>query len=217
MRSDRSILIVLLLAAATFALAAERYTPPKLFPAKTYPAVDDHPQEKVSIAADPYDMPDKAATTFHVPYADYGLLPVNIVITNDSDLALDLKGMKLELVTKRRDKIEADSEDDVFRRISHPHGTPGSSPIPLPLPRKVKPAVSKEARQEVHDAILTTPTVPPHTTVQGFAFFDVEGLSNPLAGGTIYITGIDDGKGQELMYFEIPLEKYLGYQPGVTK
>ena len=30
-----------------------------------------------------------------------------------------------------------------------------------------------------------------------------------LAGAHLYVTGIKDGEGAELMYFEIPLEKYL--------
>ena len=31
----------------------------------------------------------------------------------------------------------------------------------------------------------------------------------PLAGANFYLTGVRDAKGTELMYFEIPLEKYL--------
>jgi hypothetical protein len=40
-------------------------------------------------------------------------------------------------------------------------------------------------------------------------FFDVSGISTPLAGANFYLTGVRDSKGNELMYFEIPLEKYL--------
>ncbi len=40
-------------------------------------------------------------------------------------------------------------------------------------------------------------------------FFDVSGISTPLAGASFYLTGVLDAKGNELMYFEIPLEKYL--------
>ncbi len=33
--------------------------------------------------------------------------------------------------------------------------------------------------------------------------------TNPLAGAHFYLTGVRDAKGNELMYFEVPLEKYL--------
>jgi hypothetical protein len=35
-----------------------------------------------------------------------------------------------------------------------------------------------------------------------------------MAGAHLYVTGVLDSQGQELMYFEIPLEKYLTYRPG---
>ena len=43
-------------------------------------------------------------------------------------------------------------------------------------------------------------------------FFDVSGLSTPEAGAHILFTGLKSG-GKELFYFDIPLEKYLTYQP----
>ena len=49
----------------------------------------------------------------------------------------------------------------------------------------------------------------PHSTARGFFFFDVQGISNPLAGASFYLTGVRDAKDKELMYFEVPLEKYL--------
>jgi hypothetical protein len=48
-------------------------------------------------------------------------------------------------------------------------------------------------------------------------FFDVSGISTPLAGAHFYLTGVRDASGNELMYFEIPLEKYLSApQPKVN-
>ena len=51
--------------------------------------------------------------------------------------------------------------------------------------------------------------VEPHSTQVGFLFFDVSGISVPLAGAHFYLTGVRDARGNELMYFEVPLEKYL--------
>jgi hypothetical protein len=39
--------------------------------------------------------------------------------------------------------------------------------------------------------------------------FDVSDVSAPLAGARFYLTGLRDGGGNELMYFEIPLDSYL--------
>jgi hypothetical protein len=38
-------------------------------------------------------------------------------------------------------------------------------------------------------------------------FFDVSGLSNPLAGAHLYVSGVRDAKGNEMMYFEVPLDQ----------
>ena len=80
----------------------------------------------------------------------------------------------------------------------------------LPFPsKKVKGGVSKQATQEIQNAQFVAQAVEPHSTQSGFLFFDVSGISVPLAGAHFYLTGVRDAKGNELMYFEVPLEKYL--------
>jgi hypothetical protein len=37
----------------------------------------------------------------------------------------------------------------------------------------------------------------------------VGGIGSPLQGANIDVTGVTDAKGNELMYFEIPVDKYL--------
>jgi len=37
----------------------------------------------------------------------------------------------------------------------------------------------------------------------------VGGIGSPLAGANIDITGVANAKGIELLYFEIPVDKYL--------
>jgi hypothetical protein len=73
----------------------------------------------------------------------------------------------------------------------------------------VKAAVNQKTRNEVQSAIFDARAVEPHSTQAGFLFFDVGGISHPLAGAHFYLTGLRNGKGDELMYFEIPMEKYL--------
>jgi hypothetical protein len=69
--------------------------------------------------------------------------------------------------------------------------------------------VSKDAMDEIQNAQFAAKAVEPHGTQSGFMFFDVSGISTPLAGANFYLTGVRDAKGNELMYFEVPLEKYL--------
>ena len=47
--------------------------------------------------------------------------------------------------------------------------------------------------------------VEPHTTKAGFIFFDVMDVKQWALGSHIYLTGIHDASGNELMYFDIPV------------
>ena len=191
------------------------FVAPKAYHANTYPARDEHPMEHVSIAVDPYDMPDKTAGVFRVPYKQAGFVPIRLIVSNDGDSTLVLTDMRVELITVRKIKILPAVPDDIYRRIGKQSKRPDEPrTIPLPIPRKQKPSVSKEAQDEVENSGFLARAAEPHSTQAGFLYFDVEGISNPLAGAHLYVSGLHDAKGQELMYFEIPLEKYLGYRPG---
>jgi len=179
---------------------------PAAHSAKTYPARDEHPTEKVTLALDPYDMADKA-NIFSVRYNDLGFVPIFVVITNDGDQPVSLANVTPELVTHDRTKIPPATEDDIYRRIASPSAAVQTNP--LPWPKKVKGTVSKEAQQEVQDSQFAARAVEPHSSQSGFMYFDVSGISAPLAGANFYLTGVRDAKGNELMYFEVPLEKYL--------
>jgi hypothetical protein len=187
-------------------LAGKHFVMPAAQPAKTYPAHDEHTSEAVTLGLDPYDMADKASIfSFH--YNDVGVIPIFVAITNDGDKTVALSGMTAELVTVDRTKIPPSTEDDLYRRTSRPTGN--ISPNPLPWPKKAKGSLNKDAMEEIQNAQFAAKAVEPHSTQAGFMFFDVSGISNPLAGAHFYLTGVRDAKGNELMYFEVPLEKYL--------
>ena len=189
------------------ALAGKNFVKPTAKSAINYPAHDFHRDEQVAIAADPYDNPEKAKI-FSTNFAGSGLLPIFFVVTNDGDQPISLTSMKPELVTASRAKLSPATTDDLYRRLSHP--ARNDSPYPLPFPRKkIKGAVGKQAMQEIESAQFRAKAVEPHTTQSGFLFFDITGISTPLAGAHFYLTGLRDAKGNEVMYFEVPLEKYL--------
>jgi len=189
------------------AWAGKNFAMPEAKPAASYPAHDYHPDEKVTVALDPYDMADKASI-FSVRYSDIGFMPILLVITNDSDETISLRDLDMKLITVDRTKISPATEDDLYRRLSHPKRS--TTPSPLPFPRgKIKGTVNDKTRDEIQNSQFMARAVEPHSTQAGFLFFDVSGISTPLAGAHFYLSGALNGRGNELMYFEIALEKYL--------
>ncbi len=216
-RAARLIVVgIFVLLCCLLAVAAKEFTMPAAQPARTYPAHDDHPMEKIVVAVDPYDVEDKASI-FSVNYRNAGYLPVFFVITNDGDQPVSLVGMKAQLNTKDRSKLYPSTTDDLVRRLSHPSRNDRQVTLPIPLPKKeVKGGVSRKTWDEIAQAQFGAEAVEPHSTARGFLFFDVTDISNPLAGANFYLMGVRDAKGNELMYFEIPMEKYLS-APQVKK
>jgi len=191
------------------ALAAKEFVMPGARTARSYPAHDDHPMEKVVVAVDPYDVEDKASI-FTTNYRGNGYMPVFFVITNDGDQPISLVGMKAQLNTKDRSKLYPGTMDDLLRRLSHPTRNDRQNTLPIPLPKKeVKGGVSRKTWDEIEQAQFAAKAVEPHSTASGFLFFDVMDIQYPLNGASFYLTGVRDAKNNELMYFEIPMEKYL--------
>jgi hypothetical protein len=188
-------------------LASKEFAMPQAQPAKTYPAHDEHPLEAVAVGVDPYDLAEKT-TIFSVRYSEIGFMPIFVVVTNDGSQPVELSGMRAQLVTVNRAKLAPANEDDIARRLTRPSANTNKYPIPFPT-KKIKGGLSKQALEEIQNAQFVANAVEPHSTQSGFLFFDVSDLSTPLAGAHFYLTGVRDAKGSELMYFEIPLEKYL--------
>ena len=200
--------MVLALCTAFFpvVLAAKNFVKPVAKAAINYPAHDFHRDEKAAIAADPYDTPNKAKI-FSVDFAAHGFLPVFFIVTNDGDQPISIARMEVTLLTANHSKLTPITNDDLYRRLSNPQSS--TRPSPLPLPHKVKGGVSKKEMDEIESSQFAAKAVEPHTTQSGFLFFDVGGISSPLPGATIDISGVADAKGDELLYFEIAVDKYL--------
>ena len=187
--------------------ASKDFVPPKPSNANTYAAKDAHPNEHVTAAVDVYNAPPKS-DIFITHFSEESILPVLLVITNDGDQPITVNKMQAELVTARRSKLEALDVDDVFRRVAHIQGNssnPNPRVGPIPLPGGTKNKKAQQQYDELTRAKFTAAAVEPHSTQSGFLFFDVRGVSQAVDGGHIYLTGIRDGNGSELMYFEIPM------------
>jgi hypothetical protein len=173
-----------------------------------YPAHDFHRDAQVAIAADPYDTPEKA-NIFSVNFAIHGFLPVFFVVTNDGDQPVSIANMEITLITRNQSKLTPVPPNDLYRRLSNPQISTRPSAVPLPIPHKVKGALGQKEMDEIESSQFAAKAVEPHGTQSGFLFFDVGGISSPLSGANIDITGVNDAKGNELMYFEIPVDQYL--------
>ncbi|HEY1255522.1 MAG TPA: hypothetical protein VGF01_12140 [Terracidiphilus sp.] len=191
------------------ALAAH-HTPPPVQPATAFAAVEVHENEKVAIAVEPYDTREKAAI-FRVDYLEHGVMPVRLIITNNSDGAISLREAPIHFYTADGIQILAAEPDDVQRLMTRKEREGGKIPMPSPLPAiKLKPKASiKEIEADFNTFQFSALVVEPHTTRAGFLFFDVSGLEHPLAGASLHLRKLRDADGQELFYFEIPFDKYL--------
>jgi len=201
----RVFLVSCAVAALVVVLGAKDFVKPVAQPAKTYPVHDNHVDDKVAIAADPYDSPDKAKI-FSVNFHEHGFLPIFFVVTNDGDQPISMANIAVTLTTANRSKLTPIATEDILRRLSNPRAN--THPIPVPIPqKKVKGTISPKERDEIETSQFAAKAVEPHSTQSGFFFFDVEDVTAPLEGAHIDITGVNDAKGTELMYFELPLDK----------
>jgi len=184
----------------------KHFNPPPAAAAGTYALHETHKDEKVTIAVDPCDTPEKAGI-FKVNYKGYGFYPVRLVISNDSDQTLMLQGLKIEYITANKDKLQPATDADIYRRLVKPSkadtGKPGIR-LPFPVGKKKEP-LSKEVREEYESAQLLTVPVTPHSIHSGYLFFDMMDMSVE-PGAHLYISGIKAGT-QELFYFDIPMDK----------
>ncbi len=188
-------------------IAGKSFIKPVAKTAVNYPAHDFHRDEKVAIAADPYDNPEKAKI-FTINFAQHGFLPIFFVVTNDGDQPVSIANMQIKLITGHDSKLTPVDTDDLLRRLSNPQAKTSTN-NPLPFPHKVKGGVTKDQMNEIDSSQFAAKAVEPHTTQSGFLFFDIADLNSPLRGANVDITGVRDARGNELMFFEIPMDKYL--------
>jgi hypothetical protein len=200
------VLVVLSLLGVAELWAFKDFVMPKAENASTYPSKDSQSNEKITVAIDLYDTSPKDEV-FNTHYVQEGILPVFLVVTNDGDKPISVTKMSAELVTANRAKLEALSADDVVRRVAHVNASstnPGhAGSIPIPFGNKNKKA--QQQLDEINRAKFGAFAVEPHSTQSGFLFFDIQDVRNPTQGAHIFLSGVRDAHGNELMYFDIPV------------
>ena len=80
-------------------------------------------------------------------------------------------------------------------------------PLPIPIPHKnVKGRITKKEKDEIESSQFAAKAVEPKHAV-GIPLPRRARHYRALAGVASYVSGVDDAKGVELMYFEIPMGK----------
>ena len=154
---------------------------------------------QITIGVDAYVSPDKVKTAFGKldPY-QYGILPVLVVIQNDSGKAIRLDKLTAEYVGPNRDRVDATPAKDVkyLRAPNRP------SVIPGPI-GKISSRKNPLDAWEIEGRALAAEMLPAGQSASGFLYFET-GLQR---GATIYLNGLTEAaSGKELFYFEIPLQ-----------
>jgi hypothetical protein len=190
--------------------AAADHNPPPVQPATTFADVEVHDNEKVAIAAEPYDTREKEAI-FRVDYLSHGVMPVRLIVTNNGSRPISLRDARILFQTASGDRIQAAEPEDVERLLSDKERKGTKIPLPGPIPNiKLKPKASdKDVEEDFDNFEYGALVVEAHTTRAGFLFYDVSGLDHPLQGAKLHIHKLRDADGNELFYFEIPFDKYL--------
>jgi hypothetical protein len=199
----------LLFAASLSSIAAD-HTPPPVQPATEFAAFETHADEKLTIAAEPYDTREKGSL-FRVDYIDHGVMPVRLIVTNSGDRPISLRDARILFITALGDRIQAADPEDVERLMTRKEREGAKIPMPGPIPSiKLKPKASnKEIEQDFDTFEFQALVIEPHTTRAGFLFYDVSGLNHPLQDAALNLHTIKNADGKELFYFEIPFNKYL--------
>jgi hypothetical protein len=200
---------MLLLCLALPAFARDHLVPP-VQPATSFAAVDIHPEEKVAIAAEPYDTKEKESL-FRVDYLAHGVMPIRLIVTNNGDHPISLRDARILFQTAEGDRIQAAEPEDVERLMTRKEREGGKIPLPGPLPSiHTKPKASnKDIEADFNQFEYGALVVEPHTTRAGFLWYDVSDLDNPLQGARLHLHALRNADGGELFYFEIPFNKYL--------
>ncbi|HUA63199.1 MAG TPA: hypothetical protein VML19_30875 [Verrucomicrobiae bacterium] len=151
--------------------------------------------EKLTIAVDPYVSGDKVKAAFGKlnPY-EHGVLPVLVVIQNDTGKTIQLKSIRVEYVGPHGDRAVATPPNEVK------YATPPKQPTQvggITLHSK-NPLDVWEIEGRAFQALM----LPAGSTASGFFYFQT-GIQQ---GATLYLSGLTEaGSNRELMYFEVPL------------
>src|SRR5580692_6702824 len=174
----KALLILLMVFMAVFfvsegTLAADNNKDESKFapgPASSYPAkqTNDH----VTVAVVAYDTEELAHTAFgKLNPNQYGVLPVLVIIQNDTDQALKLDHLEVDYTGFDGRHVEATPASDIQVLGGSPRPKlPSGSPIPLPHKKYKNPLNTIE----IEGRAFSVKILPAHDSANGFFYFQTE-------------------------------------------
>ncbi len=171
-------------------------------PAEASSYASKQSNDKVTIAVKPYDDEALAHTAFGKvnPY-QYGILPILVIVQNDTDESLRLDRMQVAYTAFDGKQIDSTPAADVPFAIGGPR-RPSATPNPLP-PELRKKHKNPLAGPEIETRAFAAQMLPPHESAHGFFYFQ----AHHRPGDSVTISGIKQARsGKDLFYFEIPLK-----------
>src|ERR1039458_3040208 len=182
-----------LLISIAAAFAADK-TPPPFKPGPPHSLPHHQTNDKLTIGVESYESGIKVKVAFGKvdPYL-YGVLPVLIVIQNDTGKAISVDHLRAEYVGPNHDRVYATPAKDV-RYLGATQGTHFTDG-PAGKGAKVLAKKNPLDAWEIEGRAFTAQMLPAGNTASGFLYFQT-GLER---GATIYITGLADAAtGKEL-------------------
>jgi hypothetical protein len=182
------------------AFAADKQTPFQPPPAESM--AHRQTNEQVTIGADPFSTAVKTKTAFaKLDPNQYGVLPVLVVIKNDSKQTLDAG--RLEVTYKAPGQRSIDNTPAAEVKFLHGVRQPGYIGTPTGQVAVLKSKKNPLDVWEIEGHAFAAKTILPGQTASGFFYFQAD----LKPGAAIYLNGLAvAGGGKELFYFEIPLE-----------
>jgi hypothetical protein len=193
------VILSIALITAISASVAEAYSD-KAF--RVHPAAEYAHQTsgQVTIGAKPYSSEELIAEAFgrKTDLLKYGVLPVLVVVENKGQKTLDLRALEINLVSTDGRHVGPIAPEDIqYLRKTSPRAT--VTPLPVPLPRKKNPLSAPELTTRAFAAQM----LPPGDSASGFFYFEAK----PEPGDKLYVNRLRDARnGQEIMYFEFPID-----------
>jgi hypothetical protein len=175
------------------------------------PAHDSH--QSLVIAAEPYTSADQYKDKFgkHTPY-EGGIAAIELFLRNDNDSPVRINLRTIQLLVAvpggSRQRLDTLSADEVADRVLAKPKDP-SPRLPLPRVGALAPKHDKtweEFAGGLRSVGLNTDLLPPHATVRGFVYFDIDRHYEWLTNSRVEIadlTFMNDTK--PIFFFEIDL------------
>ena len=204
LRTAHAAAFALLLPLTAHAEKPRHPAPPQ--PASTYASNDTH--QRVTIAAEPGDTKETRPDT-RLDYFAHNLLPIRVIVTNDTDKPVTLDDARIHFITADNAVIPAATLDDLQRRMFTIKSATGKKiPLPLPLPPiTVHQNVDQKITDDDNDFGFQSTTVPPHATVAGYLYYDMQDVDQPfLKNATLELRKVRfQDNADYIDSFEIPL------------